>query len=821
MTKKGKFCNAICIMKVAKALVILLLVLHAAPVFPQQAKSEIKQHEQEVRDIVKFLEYILNTLGSKESSARDKDVLVTESFTKIFRDGKVQVEDDLVEKRNVITNKDVQAYLKDVDFFFQDVKFEFTIKDIKGSVNANGKLFYKVSIVRNMRGINMEGRSVNSTMPRFIEINYDQNAKDLKIVSIYTKEFDERTALLAWWNSLSYEWQSFFKKKVNLVTDTMDITDIQTVMDVESIDLSHNDVVQNIEPLAALINLQVLNISHTSITDLSPLRNLTGLVEVNASNTPIEDATPLRYSDNMLKLNLSFTKVADLGFLERMTRLERLELRNTRITDFSPLEYITTLKVLDLAGTGIESVAPVTPLINLTELNISGTMVDDLNPISGLKQINTLYLDSSRVVQLMPLKGLENLEKLSVNWTQVGDLTALTTHKKLQRIYCDHTLIRKDVAEAFMTTNPRVLVIYDSEDMRGWWNALPEAWKTAFIKSAAIGQNPTNEELARIPNIDSLSLSGISAIEDLEPLRNVPRLRSLKIDKTSVSDLSALRDQKLLTVLDISNTPVNNIDVVGNFTRLGVLRADHSGVQNLSSLANIGSIKQLYLDGTKVSDSIVRDFLNKQPKCLVVYKTDVLIQWWQDLPEAWRDVFKETASIPETNQKEALHRLIEGDVVRVRDAAISNLSVLSEFVRLKELDFSGTSISDLSALININTLRTLRATNSPIKNLEPLRSMPQLSLLDISNTPVEDLRPIRAMQELKSFNCSGTQVSSLSALEELGNLESIDCSNTGVKKIDPLYALPLKSLKCYNTKLTSKSVDKFREAKPNCKVVYY
>lgn len=814
-------------MKVANALVILVLVLQTQYLFAQQtksapqAKSEIKQHEQEVRDIVKFLEYILNTLGSAESSARDKDVLVTESFTKIFRDGKVQVEDDLVEKRNVITNKDVQAYLKDVDFFFQDVKFEFNIKDIKGSVNANGKLFYKVSMVRNMRGTSMEGRTVNNTMPRFIEINYDQNAKDLKIVSIYTKEVDERTSLLAWWGSLSYEWQSFFRKRINLASDSMDVSDIQSIMDVESIDLSQNQLIQNIEPLSELINLQVLNISHTSIADLSPLRNLTGLVELNASHTPVEDATALRYSDNMLRLNLNYTKVSNLGFVERMSRIEQLELRATRIQDFTPLEYLTTLNMLDLAGTGIPGVAPLASLANLTELNLSGTLTDDLNPLLSLKQIKTLYLDSSRVVQLTPLKGMDNLEKVSVNWTQVGDLTALSSHKKLQRVYCDHTLIRKDVAEAFMTANPRVLVVYDSEDMRGWWNALPEAWKAAFTKAAAIGQNPSNEELARIPNIDSVNVSGVKAIQDLEPLRNVPRLRSLNISNTGVSDLTPLREQRLLSALDISHTKVNNIDVAGNFTKLGVLRADHSGVANISALANIGAIRKVFLDGTGISDSVVQNFLHNQPKCLVVFKTDTLLSWWRDLPSAWRDVLNDVVNISESNQKEDLHRLVEVEALRFRDAAVSNLSVLDEFVRLKELDFSGTSVSDLSSLIRIPTLRILRATNSPIRNLEPLRSMLQLQALDVSNTPVEDLRPIRTLQELKSFNCAGTQVSSLSVLEELSSLESLDCSNTGVKKIDSLFPLPLKSLKCYNTKITAKSVDKFRAANPNCKVVFY
>jgi hypothetical protein len=147
----------------------------AAPTDP-----EIKQHEQKVKDMVAFLEYVLNTIGNDGTSARDKDVLITESYTKIFRDAKVQVEDDLVEKRNVITNKDVQAYLKDVDFFFNNIKFEFKIKDIQGKVNANDKLFYRVSLIRNIQGTTVEGKAINNTIPRFIEINYDPKDKDLR-----------------------------------------------------------------------------------------------------------------------------------------------------------------------------------------------------------------------------------------------------------------------------------------------------------------------------------------------------------------------------------------------------------------------------------------------------------------------------------------------------------------------------------------------------------------------------------------------------------------------------------------------------------------
>ena len=75
-------------------------------------------NEEKVKDVVAFFELLLNTLGSNSTSARDKEIVITESYAKIFRDDKVQVEDDLDENRSVITNKDIVAYLKDVDFFF-------------------------------------------------------------------------------------------------------------------------------------------------------------------------------------------------------------------------------------------------------------------------------------------------------------------------------------------------------------------------------------------------------------------------------------------------------------------------------------------------------------------------------------------------------------------------------------------------------------------------------------------------------------------------------------------------------------------------------
>jgi Leucine-rich repeat (LRR) protein len=793
------------------AIVFFLTVCAGGPLFAQKSKQvkqaakptdpELKQHEQKVKDMVAFLEYVLNTLGNNSTSARDKDVLITESYTKIFRDAKVQVEDDLVEKRNVITNKDVQAYLKDVDFFFDNIKFEFKIKDIQGKVNANDKLFYKVSLIRNIQGMTAEGKAINNTIPRYIEVNYDPNDKDLKIVSIYTNEFNEKTALTNWWKELSFEWQSIFKQKMNVLSDSMQLNDIKNVIALDALDLSGNSYIQDIEPLTQLVDLQHLDLSGTSITDITPLRNLTGLTSLNLSNTNVEDLSALKYSDKLLDLNISNTLVSDISVFEKFVNLEHLEMKNTSVTDFTMLQNLTQLKYLSLENSQILDITPLGSLTMMGELNLSRTGIVNLSPLSAMKSLALLDLDSAKFTDISIMKNLEGLEVLSVNYTTISNLSPLQDLKKLERIYCDHTLVNRDLADAFMASNPEVLVIFDSEDLRGWWNTLPAEWKTVLSGTAKIQINPTKEELAQVTNIDSINVSDNASVLDLEPLKKLPKLRSVVAAKTPIKDLTPLKDHRDIRVLDISNTNVTDISAISHMSKLTLLKADNSDIQNLEALTNLPSLKSVYA-------------------CLVVYKTSTLEQWWDALPDAWKQVFQTQVPIRPKSRSEDLHRLIELETIHFKDAPVTELTSLGPFVRIKELDFSGTGISDMSPLTTIKSLKSLHATNSPIRVLAPLSSITTLEDLDISNTPVEDLRPIRPLENLKVFNCSGTQVSSLTSLEQLF-LESIDFSNTSVKNMDALFGMPLKTLKCYNTRVSSKTVEKFKSSNPSCNVVFY
>ncbi len=789
-----------------------------------KAQVNIGENDKKIKDIVAFLEYVLNLLGSNTTATRDKDVLITESYSKIFRDTKVQIEDDLDEDREVITNKDVVAYLKDVDFFFNDVRFEFVIEGIEEG-KSGGNTFYKVSTKRNLKGTTSDGKPVNKTVARYIEINYNPADQDLKIVSVYTHEFNEKTALTNWWKELSYEWQAIFERKVN-VKDSVTLIDLKNITAIDTLDLSNNKYLREIGPLSQLISLKSLKLSNVHIDDISPIRNLTALTDLDISHTKVRDLSPLKYASNVVKLKVSHTEVKDISVVQKMPSLQHLDIAHTKITDFSPISNLSQVVNLNVEHTPLNDLHTIERLNQLTELNISATGIENLNSIKLFTKLTVLDIDSTRITAVTALSSLENLKILHANYTLISDLMPLQKLPHLERVYCDKTRITKDLADVFMAAKPTSLVVYNSEDLKTWWADLPPAWQDVLLKSAnaqsttRVVQTPSKEELAIITNLDSINISSNNRINDIASLKRLHKLRVINLSKTNIKDLSPIKDHKEITHLDISETDINNLSALSQFSKLKVLHADRSKVENIESLYGIASLEKLYVDNTSINDINAQEFLEKDPACLIIYKTIHLNRWWRTISPRWKEVFKKQMR-DTSSTRENLHQLIEQQTLQFKDVNVNDLSGLSEFVRLKELDFSGTSIQNISYMENLKGLTSLHGTNSPLQKLDALAKFTALEELDISNTPIDDLKVMGGLKNLRRLNCSGTQVKRLNALEGLGLLESIDCSNTTVGNLTPIYHMPLKTLKCYNTKVSKREVDDFKKNNPTCEVVYY
>jgi len=786
----------------------------------QKVEKAGSGNQEKVKDLVAFFQLLLNTLGSNNTSARDKEIVITESYAKVFRDAKVQVEDDLDENRSVITNKDVVAYLKDVDFFFDNVKFELIIDKIDEGVNANGQVFYKVTLRRNLTGTSVGGKQINNTIPRFIEVNYNPDKEDLKIASIYTNEFDEKEALTNWWNQLSFEWQQIFKTRLN-ITDSVELNAIKDMMVLNELDLSGNQYIQTIEPLGQLTNLKMLNLAETNVADLTPIRNLTELVELNISRTKVFDLTPLKYASKLARLNINRTEIRSVAILEKMPAMQNLEMREAHVIDFEPVSFLTGLANLDLSGTQVPSLSPLSELTQLVELNISKTPIQDLTPLKGFTNLVTLNVDSTLIRSVSSLSALEKLEVLYANHTFISDLTPLQKLSNLKRVYCDQTSVNKAIADRFMASNPNVLVIYDSKDLQAWWNAIPPGWKRILSNTSKISMTPGKEELARVTNLDSINFSNDRSVTTLEPLRKLLKLQVVLANNTAVADVLPLQEHREIQYLDISDTDVQDLSPLSKLSKLKVLRADRSKIEKLDPLFHVKTLTELYVDRTTIHDITAGEFLEKNPECLIVYKTIHLDRWWKNLSQGWKEVFRSRMGSDTTSSRENLHRLVEQQTFQFKEAPVRDLSALSEFVRLRELHFSATGVTEIPPLETLRSLKSLHVTSCPLQGIGFVSQLTELEDLDISETPIDDLRGLEGLANLRSFNCAGTQVKKLDPLQPLHQLEAMDCSNTRVTKLDPVMYLSLRTLKCYNTKITNREVEEFSENNPDCNVVYY
>jgi hypothetical protein len=257
--------------------------------------GQIDTFQLESVQLVKFFQTMLNFLADGSNPVKDKQTIINQSYLKIFMDPKVQIEDDLEQNRVTPLNKDVPAYLTDVNFFFRGAKFEYSIQNASVLTMPNGQTYFKVTANRNIKGVTINGDSVNWNQVRYIEINYNDSMQQLKIVSIYTTKLDFKDDMRIWWNGLSDAWKealghgmmvndglplsqiSMFRDSAATVNgndirvdSNMVYRAIQQVLEQKSIDLSNNPAITDLSPLGKLSGLSSVNISNTSASDLSP-----------------------------------------------------------------------------------------------------------------------------------------------------------------------------------------------------------------------------------------------------------------------------------------------------------------------------------------------------------------------------------------------------------------------------------------------------------------------------------------------------------------------------------------------------------------------
>ncbi len=875
------------------ALLLSLPPAKAQEKHPSLSADEVAAYKEQSKMMISYLEGTLNFLGDPGEVMAEKEIIINDSYLKMFRDPEVQIEDDLDENREVPLRKDVQAYLKDIIFFYKEAVFSLEVTAIDQITGQEGEIVFKATVNRNLKGVTVNNDTVDFNVLRYIEINLDPFKKDLKIASIYTTKPDEKREMRRWWAELPLPWRDFLGSKI-LIFDTLPMNQVvsfndsmavilrpcntietdsllisgddtlrfsklpqldsgsytvvynhdtlwekcpDTVMvDVAALDkkikhlletkrlnISNNYLIQTLQPVSRMASLEMLKASNMLVSDITPLRTLNKLSTLDVSKTAVKSLEALRFSFNLKQLNIAGTPVDTIEVLKNLTLLEKLIIDSTSITDLSPLTGLKQLTFLSMAYTPVTDLKPVGQLPSLKRLILTGSAVTNLSALDSLTQLQYINLDNTGVTDISPLAADKNLTTIQANNTGITEIASLQDNKSLKLIYCDNTGIDRQKAIAFMEKNPACLVIFDSQRLVSWWNGLPDYWQKILSAGYHVAATPTKEQLQKIVNQKELLLSGNEKIKNLSPLKMLFRLESLDVSNTNIKSLEPLSGLNNLRYINLSSTKINTLTALKELSNLQEIRLDRTLVSDIMPLVKNKDLTKVYCDETDVTTNNVLDFMTMVPGCLVVYQTDRLNFWWNNLSDEWQKELSKQIGIDGNPSKEQLQQIANLKTVSIKNnSRITDLEPLTVCRRLNTLSISFTGVSDLSPLVEMDSLRTLNLPNNPITDIEPIGRLTKLVELNLENTGIDDLTPLASLKKLQRLNLAGTKVRRLKPLAGLVNLKVLTINNTKVNRLSDLNGLHnLERLICYNTSLRKKRVDAFKAAHPKVEVVFY
>lgn len=183
----------------------------------------------------------------------------------------------------------------------------------------------------------------------------------------------------------------------------------------------------DIQALANITSLNVLNISDNQIEDLEPLRSLVNLENrLDASNNNIADISPITSLKELRNISLRMNDITVLPNLSELTNLTDLSLGLNQISNISPLSSLTSLDNLNLSDNDISDISALTSLTSLERLDLGNNNISDIRGLAGLNKLTRLDVEGNNIIDISSVSGLTALTNLNIENNNISDISSLS-----------------------------------------------------------------------------------------------------------------------------------------------------------------------------------------------------------------------------------------------------------------------------------------------------------------------------------------------------------------------------------------------------------
>ena len=427
----------------------------------------------------------------------------------------------------------------------------------------------------------------------------------------------------------------------------------------------NSNKVSNFSPLARLTNLQTLNLTYCSLSDVSTLATLTQLRYLHLGNNSISNISPLTNLAQLTQLYLWDNSISDISALSGLTQLTALDISFSRISDISVLSRLTQLTRLALHYNDISDISALSGLTQLTHLQLSDNDISDISALSGLTQLTSLRLSNNGITDVSPLVGLNltgeqeghSSAGLSI-WRNPLSYASINTHIPAMQAKGVEIQFTNRVPIALMkvlgiaqqgvvnTTLPLpfVVEVLDAEG-RAFAGVPVKFTVTAgggklsatTVRTDATGKATAHLKMGRTVGTTTVRVTAAKISKPVQftataILQSAPvtipdanlrakiaetigkplggtlttadmlTLQTLTANNADILDLTGLQHAANLTTLSLNNNSISNVSLLAGLTQLTTLDLRNNRISDVSPLAELTQLTALDLRNNWISD---------------------------------------------------------------------------------------------------------------------------------------------------------------------------------------------------------------------------
>jgi VCBS repeat-containing protein len=627
-----------------------------------------------------------------------------------------------------------------------------------------------------------------------------------------------------------------FDGNANSYEATVSIEVYDTVLEIYGWDLEDGEYsLDDLSFLEDMENLKVLRLSSALSPDanLEPLAGLTGLEELvlydcNLNNSDLQYLAGLT---NLRVLELSWNSISDLSALSRLTSLRALDLSGNNISDLRALSGCINLEWLWLWSNNIDLSTLPQSLANLTILDLSWNNVSDLSVLSGYSNLQDLNLRSNNIDLSTLPQNLANLTILDLSENEIGNIdedmgAILSNLKNLDYLALDNCKL-KDISGLRMLASLerlRVLSLNDNNiqsivPLKSLTNLghiypyenhiyLYENYDINFSDQANIDAYET-----LINNGVYVYLSQDSYLENTAPVAGddffeMDENTELAVSAPGVLENDSDADGDELTAVLVSEPSHGWIDFYSDGSFTYYPDYGFSGQDSFTYKAFDGNANSYEVTVTiEVLDTVLEIYGWDLP--YGAYSLDDLsfledienlkvLRLWNALsPDANFEPLAGLTGLEElvlfdcnldNNDLQYLANLIGLRVLNLSWNNINDFTFLSGLTNLEQLSLWSCEIEDISSFPkNLINLRVLDLEDNYINDLGALSGFTNLENLHLAWNCIESLRTFpQSLTKLRVLDLGGNKISDLSALSECINLEDLWLWSNNIQDLSTL-----------------------------------